>query len=85
MANQILPIPNPIHNIIPIRFNSSAGLYMVSLYTRDGQLLQAIPVNITSEQQDVLLPIRHAQQGIYLIRVNPQDGKPGYTLKVINK
>lgn len=80
-----ITIPNPIHNIIPIRFNSSAGLYMVSLYTRDGQLLQAIPVNITSEQQDVLLPIRHAQQGIYLIRVNPQDGKPGYTLKVINK
>ncbi len=78
-------IPNPTHNTIPIRFNSSLGIFMVSLYTGDGQLLQAIPVNITNVQQDVLLPIRHAKQGIYLIKITPERGKPGYTLKVINK
>lgn len=78
-------IPNPIHNTIPIRFNSLVGLCMIRLYSIDGQLLQAIPVNITSEQQDVLLPIQHAKQGIYIISVSQQGGKPGYTLKVINK
>jgi hypothetical protein len=65
LANEVIMYPNPANDFVTINTNTLGESVEVSIYDTYGQLIQKI--NFTD--QNIIVPVRHLQDGLYIIKI----------------
>lgn len=76
---------NPFTNTLLFSFRQASGQYLIKVYAVNGILVHSQQLNITSQQQDVSVPLSNPKPGTYIITVTPSGHPPPIILKAINR
>jgi len=73
--------PNPVTDLVKIKFNNAYGIANIKLFDLTGKLIRTSTVNL--DEKEISFSLADQPEGIYLLHVN--DSKTSISSKIIKK